>query len=42
VRDPAKIDAIIARIIHDNGPSSATPGRALAHGPHPPSKPPEG
>lgn len=42
VRDPAKINAIIARIIHDNGPSSTTPGRALAHGPHPPGMPPEG
>jgi len=42
VHDPVKIDAVIARIIHDNGASAATPGRALAHGPRPPSTPPEG
>lgn len=42
VRDPAKINGIIARIIRDNGASSATPGRAVAHGARAPGRPPEG
>jgi membrane fusion protein (multidrug efflux system) len=42
VRDPAKVDAIIARIIRDNEPSAARTGRALAHGPRALSTPPAG
>ncbi|HEX8755484.1 MAG TPA: efflux RND transporter periplasmic adaptor subunit [Steroidobacteraceae bacterium] len=42
VRDPAKISAIIARIIHDNGSTSAIPGRAVAHGARAPGTSPEG
>ncbi|MGH8302435.1 MAG: efflux RND transporter periplasmic adaptor subunit [Steroidobacteraceae bacterium] len=41
-RDPAKIDAIIARIIHDNGPSGAAGARGLAHGPRGADRAPAG